>query len=231
MNWLTGNWRELLPPSLATVALILVALVSGIIIGEDRERREKAAGLRTIILVCLGSAAFTMVSFIFSDNHGDTGRIAAQIVTGIGFLGAGVILHGRGTVSGTTTAATIWATSSVGMIAGAGYAGAAIGMSLLVRWVLTAISIYEDHLVERRKPVIVTLDFDSNHGRTRIRLERILIDYRAAAVIAEWGKIEKDQCRLTLKLRLQKLHLRELLSDLVSVSEVRSVNEENGQFD
>ena len=136
MNWLTADWITFLGPVPAHVGITLTALLCGTIIGLERQKHEKPAGLRTLILVCLGSAGFTMAGFAFTSTTGDSGRVAAQIVTGIGFLGAGVILHPRGTISGATTAATIWVTASVGMMAGAGYAGAAFGMSLLVRLVL-----------------------------------------------------------------------------------------------
>ena len=226
MNWLTSDWRALLDPPLAATALMLVALICGGIIGLDREKREKPAGLRTIMLVCLGSAAFTLCSFVFTSTTGDSGRIAAQIVTGIGFLGAGVILHGRGSVSGATTAAAIWVTASVGMIAGTGYAGAALGMSILVRLVLTAISIFEDRVTKSQQLVFAILDFDPNEGRTRVRIERILVDYRPAALSAEWKHLENGHGRLNLRLRLPKHHLRELLDDLVSLPEVKKVQEE-----
>ena len=226
MNWLTDNWRTLMQPPLAQVALALVALIGGAIIGMERQKREKPAGLRTLILVALGSAAFTMVGFAFTSSTGDSGRVAAQIVTGIGFLGAGIILHQRGSITGTTTASSIWVTASVGMIAGAGYAGAALGMSLLVRFVLEAISIFELRELKKRPAAIVSLDFDPSEGRTRVRLERILADYPPAVIGAEWKAIEDGLVRLTLRLHLPRVHTRELLDDLVDIPEVRKVHEE-----
>ena len=88
--------------------------------------------MRTLILVSLGAAVFTMSSFAFVTTTGDSGRVAAQIVTGIGFLGAGVILHSRRSVVGVTTAATIWVTASVGLTVGAGYAIPGIALSVVV---------------------------------------------------------------------------------------------------
>jgi putative Mg2+ transporter-C (MgtC) family protein len=227
LDWLSANLRTTLHPPLVQIALALVALVCGTIIGTERQKREKPAGLRTLILVCLGSAAFTMVGFTFTSSSGDSGRVAAQIVTGIGFLGAGVILHSRGVIIGATTAASIWVTASVGMIAGSGYAGAALGMSLLVRFVLGAISIYEERLRGHQPPLTATLDFDPSEGRTRVRLERILVDYSLAAVSPEWTSGANGMDQLTLRLRLPKHHLRELLADLVEIPEVRKVHEEN----
>jgi len=100
---------------------LLAAVLAGGIIGVERELRDKPAGLRTNVLICLGAAFFTMVSVKMTlGNAADPTRIAAQIVTGVGFLGAGAILHLESHVVGLTTAATIWVVASIGMAFGAG---------------------------------------------------------------------------------------------------------------
>ncbi len=101
---------------------LLVAFVIGAFIGIERERRAKAAGLRTHMLVAGGAAIFTVASLtLFGDSGtGDRGRVAAQIVTGVGFLGAGSIIRSGASVSGLTTAATIWVAAGLGMLAGGG---------------------------------------------------------------------------------------------------------------
>src|SRR6478735_4027775 len=134
--WLTVNWRGLIPSPWLQIALALSATVCGAAVGLERERREKPAGLRTLVLVCLGSASFTMASYAFTTNSGDSGRVAAQIVTGIGFLGAGVIMHERYIVFGVTTAATIWVTAAIGLTIGAGHAIPGLALSVTVRLVL-----------------------------------------------------------------------------------------------
>lgn len=222
---LTGNWRALLPSPWGVIALSMIAIVCGAVVGAERQKREKPAGLRTLILVCLGSAVFTTASFIFTSDTGDSGRVAAQIVTGIGFLGAGVILHGRGTISGTTTAATIWVMAAIGMLAGAGYAGGAMGLSVLVRLVLTGIFLYEKHIAGEQQAILLDLDFAPMNGITRVRLERVLADNLVGAGMADWKTLHEDHHRLTLRLHLQRRHLRELLDELVSVPEVKSVHE------
>ena len=98
--------------------LLLVFIVGGII-GAEREFRSKSAGFRTIILICLGSFLFTTFSIYITGSTND--RIASNIVTGIGFLGAGVIFMSDNRVNGLTTAATIWATAALGMGIGGGY--------------------------------------------------------------------------------------------------------------
>ena len=104
-----------------------VAAALGGAIGLERELRERGAGLRTHLVVCLGSALFTLVSaYAFVGPHVDPTRIAAQIVSGIGFLGAGAIIRQGLSVRGLTTAATLWLVAAIGMACGAGYYDAAI---------------------------------------------------------------------------------------------------------
>jgi|SRR5712692_7036675 len=114
----------------------IVGFVLGAGIGVERERRAKVAGLRTHALVAGGSALFTIASYSLLVGEGtvrDPARIAAQIVTGIGFLGAGAIIHSGPSVSGLTTAASIWAAAAVGMLAGGGsYALAIVGAVMTV---------------------------------------------------------------------------------------------------
>jgi putative Mg2+ transporter-C (MgtC) family protein len=101
---------------------MFLAVLFGAIIGAERQLSGKAAGLRTNILICLGAAIFTIVSREMGGGHTDSiTRIAAQIVSGIGFLGAGAIIQDRGGVHGLTTAATIWLVASIGMGCGAGF--------------------------------------------------------------------------------------------------------------
>jgi len=107
-------------PSADLVLRLLVAAGLGAAIGFERELRQKPAGLRTNILIAVGSALFTVMSIVLARQGGTPDRIAAQVVTGIGFLGAGAILRHGTTIHGMTTAATIWVNAAVGMAAGAG---------------------------------------------------------------------------------------------------------------
>lgn len=105
----------------ASLVKLTVAAVLGSVIGLERELRHKAAGLRTNMFICFGAALFTVLSNVLAQQWpGDHTRIAAQIIPGIGFIGAGSILHSRGSVSGLTTAATIFVVASIGMAAGGG---------------------------------------------------------------------------------------------------------------
>ena len=118
---------------LEIVLRLLLAAVAGAIIGFQRERAGKSAGLRTHSLICLGAALFTVAS-VFGFVGAEPARIAAGIVTGIGFLGAGAIIRREeGVVGGLTTAATIWAVAGVGLVAGAGmYLVAAVATAIVL---------------------------------------------------------------------------------------------------
>ena len=124
---------------------LLLAAGLGAAIGLEREYRQKPAGLRTNILIAVGSALFTIMSLELTRGVGDQSRVAGQIVTGIGFLGGGAILRNRDTVHGMTTAATIWVNAAIGVAAGSGqYALAAFTttLTLVVLVVLPPIEAY-----------------------------------------------------------------------------------------
>ena len=151
-------------PALAwwdVLARLGVAAGLGMAIGIERELRDREAGLRTHLLVCLGSALFTIVSaYGFHDliaNGGpviraDPTRIAAQIVTGIGFLGAGAIIRDGLSVRGLTTAATLWVVAAVGMACGAGYYWPAVAATVLTIITLGPLRVVAHRTVERMKP-------------------------------------------------------------------------------
>ena len=134
------------------LASLLVAVLLGGAIGLERELRGKAAGLRTNILICVGAALFTQLSLAVDATRGDPARIAAQIVVGVGFLGAGTILHGRASVTGLTSAATIWLVAAIGMAVGAGFVYEAAGATLLVLVVLRVLASLE-RLLQRQMMV------------------------------------------------------------------------------
>lgn len=125
---------------------LCIALLLGSIIGAERERYKKDAGLRTTILITIGSALFTILSTKVGGVDADETRIASNIVSGIGFLGAGVILQERGRVKGLTTAATIWISAAIGMACGAGEFVLAAVVTLFTIIVLVIFSKFEDAL-------------------------------------------------------------------------------------
>jgi putative Mg2+ transporter-C (MgtC) family protein len=144
------------------VLRLLLAGALGALIGYEREAHGRPAGLRTHILVCLGSALFTIVSGTYGGEHSDPGRIASQIVSGIGFLGAGTIIRQGSVVRGLTTAASLWTTAAIGMAAGAGGATLiylAVFASIIVFVTLGVINTIERSMISRRetRDLVVTL--------------------------------------------------------------------------
>ena len=137
---------------LALLLKLGLATLLGGAIGMERELSGKPAGLRTNILICIGSTLFTVVSFhMLPEGKGgvDASRIPSQIVTGVGFIGAGAILHARGAVTGLTSAATIWVVAAIGMALGAAAYIEAVGTTLLVMLVLWGLRSVE-HFVARQ---------------------------------------------------------------------------------
>jgi putative Mg2+ transporter-C (MgtC) family protein len=135
-------------------ARLLVAIAVGGVLGAEREARRKSAGFRTNILISLGACVFTIVGVSF--GGGDPARVTAQIVTGIGFLGAGAIIHGRDgdNVQGLTTAAAIWVNAALGSAAGLGHFKLVViggGLTLVVLLILGRIERRIEREVERRE--------------------------------------------------------------------------------
>ncbi len=140
------------------LAKLLLAVLLGGIIGFEREVAGKPAGLRTNILICLGAALLMDMSVRIGIGEGgvrigDPARIAAQIVSGVGFLGAGTIMQSRGVVTGLTSAATIWVVAAIGMTIGAGHYIEGVGAGLLVTFVLSGLGALE-HWVRRARRVV-----------------------------------------------------------------------------
>ena len=159
-----------------------LALLIGTIIGVEREYKNKSAGLRTLVLICLGSTLFTMLSTELGAAN-ETGRIASNIVTGIGFLGAGAIMREGLNVSGLTTASSIWVTAALGMAVGAGEYYLSIFGALIVLAVLTLFTFIQP-LIDRYKTAIelhITfsgevdsiVDVEKDMHQFRLRFEKI----------------------------------------------------------
>lgn len=134
---------------------IILSVVLGFIIGLEREITNKSAGLRTNILVCVGSCLFTILSLYGFSNAlsiypmGDPARVAAQILTGIGFIGGGTVLRHGTSIYGLTTAATLWVTASVGMACGCGKFSIAILCAIVSVAILTLIRIFERNCIPK----------------------------------------------------------------------------------
>lgn len=133
----------------STLARLTIAAILGGIIGLERQLRHKPAGLRTNMFICFGSAMFTLLSKELAGNASDSARIAAQIIPGIGFIGAGSILHARGSVTGLTTAATLFVVASVGMAVGGGLYLTAVFATVLILLALAVLGKLEGRFALR----------------------------------------------------------------------------------
>src|SRR6185503_3763190 len=141
---------------------LALAILLGGAIGLEREIAGKPAGLRTNILICVGSVLITDVSLSIGlgangQRFGDPARLAAQIVSGIGFIGAGTIMQARGTVTGLTSAATIWVVAAIGITVGAGFYVEAVGAGSLVTLVLAGLGTLEHKLRRARRVLSCTI--------------------------------------------------------------------------
>jgi len=221
----TLNWDE------ALLRLSLAAVLGGMI-GFERELREREAGLRTHLLVSLGSALFTIVSaygfrdFLTSGAvvvRTDPTRIAAQIVTGIGFLGAGAIIRQGFSVRGLTTAATLWVVAAVGLACGAGYYSAAALSTALVLLALYPLRIIAYRILIRFRPedgrLLVELPLGQSPGVVIDELERL-----GARIASLEVTQEGDRRRLEVDVALPRdLHVPNIVSRIAEVENVAGV--------
>jgi putative Mg2+ transporter-C (MgtC) family protein len=181
---------------------LALAVLLGGIVGVERELSGKPAGLRTNILICLGSALLMDLSITIgmTDGNvriGDPARIAAQVVTGVGFLGAGTIMQARGEVVGLTTAATIWVVAAIGLAVGAGHRAKAIAAALLVTLVLTALGWLERWMLSFRRVVSGTIQL-----RRDARFEEISPIFRGSRIAIQSKKVTEEGEGLTYSLQL-----------------------------
>lgn len=135
--------------SIDDVLKLILAMAVGGVIGAERELRDKAAGLRTLMFICTGSALFAILSGRLDPSHADQTRISAGIVTGIGFLGAGVILRERGEIHGLTTAAMIWFVAALGM----GIGGGEYVLAVVATFLMLVVLILFPHIERRMNAV------------------------------------------------------------------------------
>ncbi|HEX6939991.1 MAG TPA: MgtC/SapB family protein [Longimicrobiales bacterium] len=177
---------------------LLLAAVLGGVVGLEREISGKPAGFRTNLLICVGAALLTELSIgvaALADplrTNADPARIAAQIVSGIGFLGAGTIIQARGSVVGLTTAATLWVVAAIGMAVGARAYVEAVGTTLLVIIALIALARVEEALVRRRleRRIIVTMDVAPG------LLDAIRDAFQEAGFVVKLREVEREPDRV-----------------------------------
>jgi len=220
-----GNLYPLLDPHWAGVVLIFCSVVCGAAVGAEREFKHKSAGLRTLTLICVGSCMFTMASVLIAGDviNADRTRVAAQVVSGIGFLGAGAIIRERGTVLGLTTAATIWAVAAIGVMVGGGYAVAGLVLTFLVVGTLTVVQRFQRFLIGPCRFSRCLITYDPRDGKTRIRLLRVLDEFQIPD--RRWKVVTLPDGRQNMEIWYCHFHSahRAFLTDLVEVSGVQEI--------
>jgi putative Mg2+ transporter-C (MgtC) family protein len=152
---LIETWNQLAAVLPAFVVRCGAAALCGAMIGLERELKRKPAGFRTNILICVGAGIYMSAGLLLvhaGGEQGDPARIAAQVVTGVGFLGAGSIIQSGGAVTGLTTAATIWVVASIGLVAGAGFPLLALCAALLVLATLVVLGRFERRVLQSESP-------------------------------------------------------------------------------
>lgn len=159
-----------------------LSFVAGSIIGFERSTRRQAAGLRTHTLICLGASALMVLSIwvaqeYFIDSHGDPGRIAAQVVSGIGFLGGGAIIRIGVNVKGLTTAASIWVVSAIGLLIGAGMYISGAALTVLSLFTLSVMNLLERKMFPPRQYKFLVIKFKTKPPNLE-KVYEILRTYR-----------------------------------------------------
>ena len=207
---------QLFPDNLSVDLMRLgLALLLGGLIGSEREWRDKGAGFRTMICIAVGACLFTQLSIRLGhggkDGNGDVGRVAAQVVTGVGFLGAGVILREKGRVLGLTTAALIWLVAALGMACGAGQENLAMCGTGITLVVLLALPLLERRIDGAREDRVYEIELVPGERDTDF-LEAMRTEARLRLVSAKDMKQEGD---LVL---VRRLHGRPAAHDLFTRS-------------
>ena len=201
--------------SQGTTARMLMACAMGGIVGWEREWRHKASGLRTNMLICMGAALFTMLSPVLAGDIGtNKGQVASNIVQGIGFLGAGLILHTRNRVLGLTSAATVWVVAAIGMACGAGlYVVAAIA-TLIVYFALRFIGVLESQSKWKRYPMLY--EVRGRDDKTMFASVLAVLDREHLRLnIVERDKVGELE-RMTFSISTSSARHKELLNELVA---------------
>lgn len=207
---------------------IVTAFILGGLIGYDREKKMKAAGIKTNMLICIGATLYTAVSILLSRDvtgSADATRIPAQIVSGIGFLGAGAIIQGRGGVVGLTTAATIWVVAAIGVTIGSGYP--------LVASIFTITSLI---VLKLLGPIYKLFEMERDHchyrleilskGRVTESVKELILNetHNIDEISEEIIDIEQNQRILTIYLTIHPRKIRELVDSINTIIQVEKVH-------
>ena len=216
---------------------LVISLIGGFVIGAERELTNKWAGLRTHILVCLGACVFTLLSLYGFPPHanpvggasvGDPARIAAQIVTGIGFIGGGTVLRQGLTIQGLTTAATLWISAAIGMAAGCGKFSLAIATTIFAIIALVAIRFVEKRFLRNNNKNLrlvkitatIAKDSEGEIHEAFVRAVKNILDFSAKK-----SDSEKDLVKINMKAEiLFDKALPQVYKQLAELEGIKSIN-------
>src|SRR6059036_3110363 len=207
---------------LALVAQVGLATLLGGAIGLERELGGKPAGLRTNILICIGSVLYTHVSIAMVGAAADPTRVAGQIVTGVGFIGAGTILHARGAVVGLTSAATIWVVAAIGVALGSGYYAEALATTLVVLVVLQGLGRVE--IVVERQSTRSKISIHARLGPTVLEDLETLVRRTGLEILTVSSRQENVDLVIDLEMRGSKRLHDQAMITLLHHDHVRTVS-------
>ncbi|WP_236838873.1 MgtC/SapB family protein [Caldalkalibacillus salinus] len=239
MDWIHQLWSEFTGTHYdeITIRLFLATLLGGLV-GIEREQNNHPAGFRTHILVCVGSSLIMLISmygfesFIYNNPEintiQDPARLAAQVVSGIGFLGAGTILVHGGTVRGLTTAASLWVVAGIGLALGSGFYYGAVLSTVLVLLSLVVLNRIEDTFIRKGQLHVVqlkVLDSPGKLGEVATRIGEKNISIRKITI--NETKIEEGIVQVSIGLRLpQKVTIAHVLDELRQIKGILDVSVE-----
>ena len=193
--------------------------------------KNKPAGLKTNMLICFGSTLFTATSVLISGAYsgsghfGDPGRLAAQIVSGIGFIGGGAIIQSRGTILGLTTAATMWVVSAIGVCIGMGYWEVGLLCSVSVVLVLVGTTFFEDRILGRSLSFQCEVVVDDPEGKVRAAINEALV--KNDLNLADFDISDKGQFSLlTLKYTGHRLNHKRFVLELWGTTGIKEVHQQ-----
>ena len=201
---------------------LVVAMILGGIVGLEREYRAKDAGFRTHFLVAIGSALFTLISMYgFADGVKDTSRVAAQVVSGIGFLGAGIIVFQRNVIRGLTTAAGLWVTAAIGMACGVGQFYMAVLVTLLILIGLEVLNRLIPHIGSSSVQLSFSSPSRKDVADAIMNIRKIVVDvisYEIKNKESDKGEYYKVQMEVRTKHRQRNDRILEILKDFDNVN-------------
>ena len=193
----------------------VLALVSGIILGYERESKDKSAGLKTITLISVGSCLFTILSANFS-GEGDNFAIAAGIISGIGFLGAGVIYKQGFSIYGLTTASIIWVSAAIGMAIGFGEFYIALSFLIVTLFVSYGLGFLGKKIISSTNTRLLSLEIKKEYAAERLKILHSLEQFSTFQTVSKTEKKENGNIALGIDINVKQSQMEEFENFLIS---------------